>query len=116
MCCLKEKSQDSNNNEKSVSYLTTKDILNIRIALSFMPGTQTILFYRDIIDKLYDRSKANNNNNIYLDERIDASSNGLFFKGKLSQVIDDIMASCESFEESITKARKILSKEVIIDL
>lgn len=115
MCCLKEKSQDSNNNEKSVSYLTTKDILNIRIALSFMPGTQTILFYRDIIDKLYDKSKSNNDN-IYLDERIDASSNGLFFKGSLSKVIDDIMYACESFEENITKARKILNKEIIIDL
>lgn len=116
MCCLKEKLQDSNNNEKSVSYLTTKDILNIRMALSFMPGTQTILFYRDIIDKLYDKSKSNNNIIIYLDERIDASSNGLFFKGSLSQVIDDIMATCESFEENITKARKLLNKEIIIDL
>ena len=115
MCCLKEKLQDSNNNEKSVSYLTTKDILNIRMALSFMPGTQTILFYRDIFDKLYDESKSNNNI-IYLDERIDASSHGLFFKGSLSKVIDDIMATCESFEENITKARKLLNKEIIIDL
>ncbi len=114
MHSLKEKSQYSNNNEKSVSYLTTKDIFNIRMALSFMPGTQTILFYRDIFDNLYYRSKSNNT--IYLDERIDASSNGLFFKGNLSQVIDDIMNVCESFEKNITKAHKLLNKEIIIDL